>query len=177
MTKLQRARELLAGLLMLAAGALVVYQPEFGVLLIVLIVVVATILKGAGSLIYYITMARHMVGGKLQLYKGIILLDIGMFFLTQDDVPMFYLVLYLLIANMISGVIEILGAREARQMEVSSWKLKMAIGAADVLFGLASIFCLGRLNILVYIYATGLAYSAVLRIVSAFRRSAIVYIQ
>ena len=55
--------------------------------------------------------------------------------------------------------------------------MKMAIGAADVLFGLASIFCIGRPNILVYIYAAGLIYSAVLRIASAFRRTAIVYIQ
>ena len=100
-----------------------------------------------------------------------------MFFMTLDDVPIIYLMLYLLVANLISGVIEILGAREARQMEAGSWKMKTAIGAADVLFGLASIFCLGRPNLLVYIYATGLAYSAVLRIVSALRRSAIVYIQ
>ena len=100
-----------------------------------------------------------------------------MFFLSQDDVPMIYLVLYLLIANMISGVIGILGANEARQMESGRWRIKMAIGAADVLFGLASIFCLGRPNILVYIYSAGLIYSAVLRIISAFRRSAIVYIQ
>ena len=177
MTNLQRARELLAGLLMLAGGVLVVYQPEIGVKLIVLIIIAATILKGVGSLTYYFTMARHMVGGKLQLYKGIILLDVGMFFLSQDNVPMIYLMLYLLIANLISGVIEILGAREARQMEAGSWKLKLAIGAADVLFGLASIFCLGRPDVLVYIYAAGLAYSAVLRIVSAFRRTAIVYIQ
>ena len=177
MTKLQRARELLGGLLMLATGALVVYRPASGILLMILIIIVTTILKGLGSLTYYITMARHMVGGKLQLYKGIILLDIGMFFMTLDDVPIIYLMLYLLVANLISGVIEILGAREARQMEAGSWKMKTAIGAADVLFGLASIFCLGRPNLLVYIYATGLAYSAVLRIVSAIRRSAIVYIQ
>ena len=177
MTNLQRARELLGGLLMLAGGIVVVCQPEIGVMFIVLIVVVTTILKGAGSLLYYITMARHMVGGKLQLYKGIILLDVGMFFLSQDDMPMIYLVLYLLIANMISGVIGILGANEARQMESGRWRIKMAIGAADVLFGLASIFCLGRPNILVYIYSAGLIYSAVLRIISAFRRSAIVYIQ
>ena len=149
MTKLQRARELLGGLLMLAGGALVVYRPASGILLITLIIIVTTILKGLGSLTYYITMARHMVGGKLQLYKGIILLDIGMFFMSLDNVPVFYLVLYLLVANLISGVIEILGAREARQMEAGSWKLKMAIGAADVLFGLASIFCIGRPNILV----------------------------
>ena len=177
MTKLQRARELLGGLLMLAGGALVVYRPASGILLITLIIIVTTILKGLGSLTYYITMARHMVGGKLQLYKGIILLDIGMFFMSLDNVPIFYLVLYLLVANLIAGVIEILGAREARQMEAGSWKLKMAIGAADVLFGLASIFCIGRPNILVYIYAAGLIYSAVLRIASAFRRTAIVYIQ
>ena len=162
---------------MLAAGVLVICRPAIGIRLIMLIIIVTMILKGLGSLSFYITMARHMVGGKLQLYKGIILLDIGMFFMTLDDVPIIYLMLYLLVANLISGVIEILGAREARQMEAGSWKMKTAIGAADVLFGLASIFCLGRPNLLVYIYATGLAYSAVLRIVSALRRSAIVYIQ
>ena len=177
MTKLQRARELLGGLLMLAAGVLVICRPATGIRLIMLIIIVTMILKGLGSLSFYITMARHMVGGKLQLYKGIILLDIGMFFMTLDDVPIIYLMLYLLAANLISGVIEILGAREARQLEAGSWKMKMAIGAADVLFGLASIFCLGRPNLLVYIYATGLVYSAVLRIVSALRRSAIIYIQ
>ena len=177
MTKLQRARELLGGLLMLAAGVLVICRPATGIRLIMLIIIVTMILKGLGSLSFYITMARHMVGGKLQLYKGIILLDIGMFFMTLDDVPIIYLMLYLLVANLISGVIEILGAREARQLEAGSWKMKMAIGAADVLFGLASIFCLGRPNLLVYIYATGLVYSAVLRIVSALRRSAIIYIQ
>ena len=80
MTNLQRARELLGGLLMLAGGIAVVCQPEIGVMFIVLIVVVTTILKGVGSLLYYVSMARHMVGGKLQLYKGIILLDVGMFF-------------------------------------------------------------------------------------------------
>ena len=177
MTKLQRARELLGGLLMLAAGVLVICRPATGIRLIMLIIIVTMILKGLGSLSFYITMARHMVGGKLQLYKGIILLDIGMFFMTLDDVPIIYLMLYLLVANLISGVIEILGAREARQLEAGSWKMKMAIGAADMLFGLASIFCLGRPNLLVYIYATGLVYSAVLRIVSALRRSAIIYIQ
>ena len=162
---------------MLAAGVLVICRPATGIRLIMLIIIVTMILKGLGSLSFYFTMARHMVGGKLQLYKGIILLDIGMFFMTLDDVPIIYLMLYLLVANLISGVIEILGAREARQMEAGSWKMKTAIGAADVLFGLASIFCLGRPNLLVYIYATGLAYSAALRIVSALRRSAIVYIQ
>ena len=162
--------------MMLAAGVLVICRPATGIRLIMLIIIVTMILKGLGSLSFYFTMARHMVGGKLQLYKGIILLDIGMFFMTLDDVPIIYLMLYLLVANLISGVIEILGAREARQMEAGSWKMKTAIGAADVLFGLASIFCLGRPNLLVYIYATGLAYSAVLRIVSALRRSAIVYI-
>ena len=70
MTNLQRARELLGGLLMLAGGIAVVCQPEIGVMFIVLIVVVTTILKGVGSLLYYVSMARHMVGGKLQRMSG-----------------------------------------------------------------------------------------------------------
>ena len=48
MTKLQRARELLGGLMMLAAGVLVICRPATGIRLIMLIIIVTMILKGLG---------------------------------------------------------------------------------------------------------------------------------
>ena len=177
MTNLQRIRAFLSGLVTLACGVAVVYRPDVGIAIIVIIIVITTIVRGLQSQIYYATMARHMVGGKIQLYKGVILLDVGMFFITLDNIPRMYLVIYLLIAHLITGGIEILSATEAKRMESGTWRLNLASGLIIAISGVACIFCLGRPNILVYIYASGLFYSGGLRILSAFRRSAIVYIQ
>lgn len=85
--------------------------------------------------------------------------------------------IYLLIANMISGVIDILRAVEARRLESGGWRLNIAVGTANILSAAACLFCLKNVNILVYVYAIGMIYSGCLRIVSAFRKSAIVYIR
>ena len=121
MSLMQRVKSIASALLMIAAAVAMLLFPDNGFGFIALILSVSLTLYGMRTLVYYFSMARHMVGGKLQLYKGIILLDIGMFFMSLDNVPIFYLMLYLLVANLISGVIEILGAREARQMEAGSW--------------------------------------------------------
>jgi uncharacterized membrane protein HdeD (DUF308 family) len=175
MTKFRRIREVCIALLMFVCSLAVAQSPEDGIPLIMQIIIVATIVKGMGTLSYYALMARHMVGGRLLLFKGIILLDIGMLFMTVDDVPMIYLVMYLAIGNLFSGAMDILRALEARRME-SAWRLRMASGIANVITGVACLFCLGRPNLLVYIYAAGLFYSACLRLISAFRRTAIIYI-
>lgn len=176
MTNFQRVKEILKGIVILLCSYLMVRLPTYGFYIIALILCVTMLVRGLSSLIYYITMARHMVGGKLQLYKGIIMIDIGLFFLNVDNMPELFLVIYLLISNLISGVIDVMRAMEARRLESGSWKLNMATGLISMISGLACAFCLGRQNVLVYIYAAGLFYTGCLHIAAAFRRSAIVYI-
>ena len=126
-------------------------------------------------LVFYLSMARNMVDGKLSLFYGIIALDLGMFAYTLQDIPPIYIVLYLLITHLFSGVIDVLRAMEARRLG-SRWKLSTAIGAANILLAVVCGFCLHRLSLLTSVYAIGLVYAACLRMAQAFRRTAIIYI-
>ena len=75
---------------------------------------------------------------------------------------------------------DILRALEARSYEAGSWRLKLTEGivnlgfaAAAVIFGLFR----GDMTMLIRLYASGLIYRAILKLISAFRKTAIVYIQ
>ena len=175
MTNLQRFRAILGAMIMIIFSAAVIYRPQYGFTLVAAVLSIMMLLRGIRALVYYFTMARNMVGGKLQLFRGIILMDIGLFFTTLDDVPRLYVVIYLLIANAFSGFLDVLHALEAKRLE-GAWKMEMAVGATQILSALACVVCIGRPNVLVYVYAGGLAYSAVIRLISAFRRTGIIYI-
>ena len=177
MTRIQRARAFLESLVMIAFCILLVIEPDLGSQLIIIVAGFALLLEGAQSLVYYATMARKMVGGKLQLYKGIILMDLGAFMLTQDDLPTVYIMVYLMIANLVAGVIDVMHAMESKRLEAGSWRLNMAIGVTNILIAIVCVFFIKSTQMLVYAYSFGLFYSACLRFASAFRRSAIVYIQ
>ena len=175
MTNLQKIRTVFEGLMMLLAAAILLWQPGYGYQIIGLILSIVLIVSGIRSLIYYFSMARNMVGGKLILFLGIIALDLGAFAYTLQRIPPVYILLYLLVANLFTGVIDVLHAMEARRME-SRWRLNLASGIANILLALACGACFGDLTLLSYVYAAGLVYSACLRIAQAFRKTAIVYI-
>ena len=134
------------------------------------------VIYGIRSLVYYFTMARHMVGGKYSLYLGVIALDFGMFTLAMSDIPRLYIAIYLMFCHAFSGVIDIMRGLEARSYE-GSWKLTTTHGLVSVFIAIACCVFIRSNMILVYIYAAGLMYSSCIRIITAFRRSAIVYIQ
>ena len=94
----------------------------------------------------------------------------------RGDIPQLYVVLYLLSVHAVTGVLDILRAVEGKRMQ-SAWKMNMAIGLANLIVAIGCIFCVKSIRMVVYVYAAGLSYAAILRLVSAFRRSAIVYIQ
>ena len=128
---------------------------------------------------YYFRMARHMVGGKMLLCQGILVLDIGLFsssVITQSRV---YVLGYLLVIYAFSGGIDILRALEAKRYGAPAWKWKLISGcitiAAAVTIGVAG-FCFGSVDFVVYGYCASLFYTAVTRLVTAFRKTAIVYI-
>ncbi len=152
---------------------------EDGFLLVSALLSLALIVFGARNLIYYFSMARHMVNGRSILYIGVIALDFGIFTLSVSDIHGVFTVLYLLGVHAFSGVIDILRAREARQFEAPSWKISLAEGIANIGVALVAVvfgIFLGNMRNLMIIYAAGLIYSALLNMISAFRRTAIVYI-
>lgn len=173
----QRFIHVFTGLLTIALGVFLILNPQAGFTAVAAILSFSLSIYGIRYVIYYFTMARHMVGGKLILYVSIIALDFGVFTASLLDTPNFYIILYLIGVHAFSGLIDILRGLEARSYGGASWKLSIAHGAVSILIAVACVVFLRSVNVLVYIYAAGLIYSALMRIAAAFRRTAIIYIQ
>ena len=168
----QRFINVFTGLLTIALGIYLILDPADGFTVVATILSFSLSVCGIRYLVYYFTMARHMVGGKLILYVSIIALDLGIFTASLLDTPNFYIILYLIGMHAFSGVIDILRGLEARSYGGASWKLSIAHGAVSILIAIACVVFLRSVNVLVYIYAAGLIYSALMRIAAAFRRTA-----
>lgn len=180
MSNLQRTREICKGLVMILFGVMLLIAPEEGYYLVTVVLCISLLLSGIRSLVFYFTMARHMIGGKEVFYKGLILLDVGLFTVTIVDVPVLYVICYILICHAFSGLVDIMKAFEARKIESPAWKASMTYGLCNLAIAVGT-FVSGILyrstSAVVWIYSAGLIYSAFVRIRTAFRRTAIVYIQ
>lgn len=180
MSLMQRVRRIISALFMIVCAVVIVFLGEGGLSLVALFISLTLILYAVRTLFFYFTMARQMVDGKGILYKGVILLDLGIFSLSVTDNTSRLVILYLLAAHAFSGAISILRALEARRFGASSWRLRLAEGLINITVAavaLVSGLFLGSVNTVIWIYATGLLYSSVISIISAFRKTAIVYIQ
>ena len=173
----QRFENIVLGIISILGGVLMMEAPFEGYLYVALMLSFSLMVKGATYLIYYFLMARHMVGGRATLYMGTLILDFGAFTLTMLDEPRFYVMLYLLIIHAFGGLVDVLRAFEARRMGASSWRMKAGQGVSNLLLALFCLVFVRSIRLLVYVYCLGLIYAGIMHIVSAFRRTALVYIQ
>ncbi len=177
MTKLRRIGNVILGLFIIAFGLLVATGWDSAYTFIIHVLGFSLILGGIRLLVYYVTMARHMVDGRAILYRAVIMLDIGIFSLSLARVPAIFLVAYLAGLHGFTGIIDILRAREAITMQAPNWKLNMAGGIVNVIMAVLCLIFIKEPAVAVEIYAAGLVYSGVIRIIRAFRRTQSVYIQ
>jgi uncharacterized membrane protein HdeD (DUF308 family) len=180
MTSTRKALDILAGLLQIAVAAVVVMLPDIGFKIAFDSLIVLSIISGIKELAYYFTMARYMVGGKTILYRGLIMLDFGIFSLSMsDNVPQSFIVAYLMGIHAFSGVIRIMRARESRRLG-SSWKLSMSMGVANILiavFAVVAGYAMHSHTAVADVYAAGLIYAGLGRIINSFRKTAVAFIQ
>ena len=180
MTKFQRIKRVLIGLLMLGCCAVLVKEPDLGFYVVALILSASLLVYACRCLIFYFFMARHMVGGKAQLFRGIIVLDLAVFTGSMVDDPKFFIIIYLLGIYAFSGLIQILRALEARRYQAPAWRRSLVNGIIDFAIAVMAVFAgffLPDTRDLVYLYAACLFYTACSQIASAFRKTAIIYIQ
>lgn len=177
MTKKRRILRFLFGVISILTGLLIALFPELGYYMILLILSFGLAGTGIGTLIYYATMARYMIGGKLLLYQGVILLDLGVLAMSLYNVPRIYFFTYLVVLHLFYGVIDILRVRENRKLGSRSWKLVFTQGFFNLLIPVICIIFVGSPDIAVIIYGIGLIISGAGRLASAFRRTAFVYVQ
>ncbi len=175
MRKLARIRNLLLGLLMFAFAAVLFLEPASGPLLVILILGAGLLIIGLHTVYFYITMARHMVGGKKTFYRGILILSLAAVLLSGYSGSGAMILLYLLGSYAIAGVIDIIRALDLKK-EGAPWKHRMVSGLLSIVILLAGIFYRDNPHTVVYIFCVGLLYSGLYRIILAFRKTAIIYI-
>ena len=173
----QRIKSVLIGVLILLGAVIMIAFPKEGMIITAGILSLSLFIYGIKTLIYYITIARHMVGGRIMLYIAVVVLDLGMFTMMLTNIPKIYIVLYLVVVYAFSGVVDILRALEAKKYQAPLWRLSLISGIISIVIAILCIVFIGSTNMIVYLYCAGLIYSAIVRIVTACRKTAIVYIQ
>ena len=177
MTKWQRMKTIFRSLVSLTFVPLLMADPDVGCAVIVLALGIAAALAGLRMVIYYASMAQHMVGGTIIMYIGVILFDFGLFSFGIADIPKQYIMLYLMLGHLFYGLVEILRAMEVRKRELGSWRFKLLIGLGNLTLGVLCLIQINSSKMVVYIYCLGLLWSALGRIVSAFRPASVVYVE
>ena len=157
------------GAVQIILSILLILLPKYGYYIIAAILGISLTLYGVRNLIYYVSMARHMVGGRMILYFGLLIFDAGALILALSDIPPFYIMIYLIVIRALTGAIDILRALEQKKMEIPAWKGMLVSGIIHILTAVVCMVFIKSTNIAVYIYAAGLIYSAVSRIIRAVR--------
>ena len=176
MNSFKRAVNFIVSLVMLACSIMMFMDPWGGFRVVVFLLMMTLLIKGLRLLVYYFSMARHTVGGIAIFYEGILLFDAGVFALSLDSIPPVYTMIYLIICMLVSGGIDMMRSNESRKMKSGRWKLQMFYGAGNVLLAIVGVIFLQSTVLLSIIYGVSLFHSAVCRMITAFRRTAIVYI-
>lgn len=179
MSRFQRIKNIILGLIMIGFAVLIISIPEEGFLSVVVVIGLLLLLYGFRLLWYYFTMARHMVGGKSSLYQAVIIIDLALFTGSIASMNSFIIMFYLLGVFAFTGVIDILRAFETKRFG-GAWKGKFFTGCVLVLFAVLMLILgviQGDKTILVYGFAVSVIYAGLMRIITAFRKTAIIYIQ
>ena len=177
MTTFQKISVLIYSLATIALAIIIMRMPELGYSLIVILISLILLVSGIKELYDFFTLTRFMVGGKRALYKGVFLLDIGLFTGTLYDLPRGYILMYLALIHGFAGLVEILRVNETRKYGATTWKFKFAHGLFDIFLAIACIAFSSMHNTVVLIYCFGLIYSALGNIVNVFRKNTFIYIQ
>lgn len=176
----QRISKIITGVLLAIAGLLFILLDDEKYTLLLAGIIIYLLFCGIKMMIYYLTMARLMVGGKSILYKSVILLDLAVFTASFTSLSPLYLILYLVGIYIAAGVLDILRSLEAKKLDAPEWKIKFASGLFNILLGAAagvSWLLFRSAEVSTFIYGGGLIWSGITGIASAFRRTKSVYIQ
>ena len=176
MTFWQRFMRILGSLLVILVALVLMSGAGEAYPIIILVYGFSLFFSGISRLFFFFTMSKNMVGGKLDLYRGVFLIDIGVFTLSLHSIPHLYILLYLTGMLGFYGIVEILCALDSRRLQ-GHWMMQMARGIGSILIMFLCLFFLNSPDTAVIIYALGLIYTSILRIISAFRNTNIIAIQ
>jgi uncharacterized membrane protein HdeD (DUF308 family) len=177
MSGFQRFNAALSGFFLLIVSAIMIFHSDSGYSVVLALLTLSLLLGAVRQIHYYIIMARFMVGGWRILLQGVIVFDIAIVTASMVNIPGKIVMIYLIVLNIFNGVIDILKARETKKAEGGSWKIQYVAGCIEFVISAAALVFINSLRAAVIVYCTGLVYSGILKIISAFRKPEVVYIQ
>ncbi len=178
MTAYQRIKKILFSLCMIGVALFFILNPsDTAYKIVVAVLSLGLAIAGIKDIIFYFTMARHMVGGKMILIQGVIIFDFAIITGSLANVPKIYILLYLIGVHAFSGVVEIMRAMEARRTVAGPWIRKFSHGIVNLILAIACLIFIRQSHTALIIYSLGLMYSAVVRLFDAFGKTAFVVIE
>ena len=177
MGKIKRIWNIISGILVIIFAIALMAIPDVAFKIIAFILAFLLFVRGFGYLVYYLRMAQHMVGGKYILFYGVFMLDFGVFTVSISDEAKAIIIVYLIAGHLIGGAIDIVRSVRNRKDGYPVWKLDLAQGIVNLLIAIICLIFMKNMEVLAYIYCGGLIYLSIIRIISSFRKTAIVYIQ
>lgn len=180
MTRFDRIVNCIFGILQIAFAIVLMVSPGRGLILVLAAISIGLTLTGVQTLIYYLDMARSMVGGKSVLYRGLIFLDLGILTRSLIDDPRIYLIAYIGLLTVITGMVGVFRTYDLIRRGAVHWRLTAAYGITHVIMGIAVLvfgFFLRLPVMAVFAYALMLFYSACIRIAAVFKENKMIYIQ
>lgn len=177
MSNTKRIFKIIGSLLTIVLAVVMFLHPDAGYPIAILILDVSLLLYGIRLLIYYFTMARFMVNGLMTFYKSIIVLDFGLFVFNMANMPKKVTMLYLIVCLALLGAKDIIDAVGAKKLDAPSWKFQFSYGAVKIILAVVCLFYLDSVRIATSVYCLGMVHSAVSDIISACRRTSVVYIE
>lgn len=168
---------MIVAFILIHLALLLMLFPSGAFVTIAMFVSIILTFRGIKFLIYYITHAQHMVGGKWLLLVGLIMLDLGMLAMALFDKAPSIMIVYVVSVHMVAGVLGIIRAVSNKNDGNTGWKIDMAQGIGNLVLVILCLVFIKHVEIPVFIYAAGVIYSAILRIIQSCKRTAIVYVQ
>lgn len=176
MSGVRRITDILVAILMVGSAVLMLVDTENGYYLAVGVLMVGLLVLGIQQIFYYFFMARHMVGGISLFYKGIFLLDAGLFALCLDSMPTVVTMVFLLAVFGFTGAVGVLRGLEMKNIG-APWKFKFATGVAEVLIAIGCVVFMDSSSLFSCVFAIGLLGMAVEKTINAFSKTAIVHVE
>ena len=177
MSRTRRIFNIIGAVFVIHGALLLMLVPDIGFRLIAMFVGMMLTYKGLRYLIYYLTHAQHMVGGKRILLIGLILFDMGIFSAALFDQAQAIMVIYVVTGHLIAAILNIVRTVGNKRDGNPGWKIDLAQFIGNIILIALCLIFIKHVEIPVFIYCASAIYSSILKIISSCKRSAIVYVQ
>ena len=108
---------------------------------------------------------------------GLVLLDLGALAMILIEQAPSIMIFYVAGVHLVSAVINIARAVSNKGDGNPGWKIDLAQGIGNIILVALCLIFINHVEIPVFIYCTGVIYSAILKIIASCKRTAIVYVQ